>query len=116
MVYVFDLDGTICTKTSDGDYHLAKPYKMMIDIIKRLVEEGHRIIIYTARGMYSKTDRRDFTIKQLNEWGVPYHELHSKPGGDIYIDDLSIQPDEFIKQQLFEIRKLYVGYRGETIE
>lgn len=107
MIYVFDLDGTICTKTTNGDYHLAKPYKMMVDIVRRLYDEGHKIIIYTARGMYSKTDRMEITKKQLKDWNIPYHELHSKPGGDVYIDDLSIQPDEFIKQQLFEIRKLY---------
>lgn len=107
MVYAFDLDGTICTKTEDGNYHLAQPYRLMIEIVNRLYDRGNKIIIYTARGMYSKTDRSDFTKNQLKDWGVQYHELYSKPGADIYIDDLSIQPDDFIKQHLFEQRKLY---------
>lgn len=107
MVYAFDLDGTICTTTQDGDYHLARPYRLMIEIINRLYDEGHKIIIYTARGMYSKTDRSEFTKNQLKDWGVKYHEYYSKPGADVYIDDLAVHPDEFIKKQIFEVRKLY---------
>ena len=35
MVYVFDIDGTICTKT-DGDYSKAKPMQERIDVVNKL--------------------------------------------------------------------------------
>jgi len=105
MIYAFDLDGTICTTTKDGNYEEAVPYKLMVEVINKLYNEGNRIIIYTARGRYSGTDRSDLTKKQLIEWQVPYHELHSKPGADIYIDDLAVHPDQFLEDFLWEQRK-----------
>lgn len=105
MIYAFDLDGTICTTTKNGNYEEAKPYKLMVEVINKLHWEGHKILIYTARGRYSGTDRSDLTKKQLREWGVNYDELHSKPGADIYIDDLAIHPDQFLKDFLWENRK-----------
>ena len=50
MTYVFDIDGTICTKTT-GDYSEALPLQERIDKINQLHEEGHKIIFLTARGM-----------------------------------------------------------------
>ena len=48
MTYVFDIDGTICTKVDDGNYLNAKPLQNRIDVVNRLYEEGNRIIFQRA--------------------------------------------------------------------
>ena len=106
-VICFDLDGVICNQTA-GDYENAKPDKDAIKLINKLYDEKHTIVIYTARYMgRNKNDLiktykmgYDFTIKQLNAWGVKYHEIHmGKPRYDIIIDDRSI----FYKKDFKEI-------------
>ena len=103
MNYVFDIDGTICTKT-DGDYTQAKPYKNRIKTINRLYDEGNTIIFQTARGMgrsdnsysYAHQAFYDLTYKQLKDWGVNFHLLFlGKPAGDIYIDDKGTKDEDF---------------------
>ena len=51
MTYVFDIDGTICTKVTDGDYSKAEPIQDRIDLVNNLYDEGHTIVFQTARGM-----------------------------------------------------------------
>ena len=103
MTYVFDIDGTICSKT-DGDYSKAQPFKDRIDVINKLYDEGHTIVFLTARGMGRFNNRRalaeinflDLTVKQLNSWGVKYHEVFlGKPSGDVYIDDKGLKDEDF---------------------
>ena len=48
MTYVFDIDGTICTKT-DGDYSQAEPLHERIQKVNELYDQGHEIIFLTAR-------------------------------------------------------------------
>ena len=89
MRYVFDIDGTICTQTY-GDYTKAKPIKDRIEKNNKLFDNNHVIIYLTARGM-GRTNNNviesyklfyDFTKKQLDEWGVKYHDLFlGKPSG-----------------------------------
>jgi len=97
MRLIFDIDGTICEITSDHEsYQDATPYCDMVNLINEMYDNGHYIIVLTARGMgtccgvvskayekwYSKTEA------QLKCWGLKYHELHlGKPHGDVYIDD-----------------------------
>ena len=40
--------------------------------------------------------------KQLEDWGVKYHELRfGKPGGEIYVDDRTITPDDLVQRWSF---------------
>ena len=57
MIYVFDIDGTICTNTY-GDYLNAVPYPSVIAEINRLYAAGHRIMLATARGFTTGIDWR----------------------------------------------------------
>ena len=51
---------------------------------------------WTARGTGSGIDWRDITEKQLEEWGVKYHELKfGKPVYDLFIDDKNIESKEY---------------------
>ena len=103
MIYVFDIDGTICTLT-DGEYLAAKPLRSRIDKVNALYDEGHTIIFQTARGMGRSNNTEQFayakfydiTKQQLQDWGVKHHSLFlGKPAGDIYIDDKGIRDNDF---------------------
>jgi len=107
MTYVFDIDGTICTKVTDGDYSNAEPLLERINIINRLYDEGHTIIFQTARGMgrsgnsqaYAWEFFGDRTSQQLDSWGVKFHSLYmGKPTGDLYVDDKAIHDINFFSQ------------------
>ena len=92
---MFDIDNTIAI-TSDKKYHLSKPIKSKINNINRLYRNGYIIKIFTARymGKYNGDlkliNKKYFkkTFKQLNSWGLKFHELiMGKPLFDIYVDD-----------------------------
>ena len=99
MTYVFDIDGTICKKLCElenEDYKESTPYEERIEKINKLYDEGHTIIYQTARGMGRSQNENpslfeNLTQKQLQEWGVKYHELKlGKPMYDLFIDDKNI--------------------------
>lgn len=107
MVYVVDIDGTICTKT-DGDYENAKPFFDRINKVNSLYDSGHTIIYFTARGMRRTNDNPvkayevcfQQTHKQLTEWGVKFHRLvMGKPYADYYIDDKGINDENFFNKE-----------------
>jgi hypothetical protein len=95
MIYMVDIDGTICTATF-GDYTKALPLTERIENLNRLYDEGHHLHYWTARGAQSGLDWKDLTEQQLNEWGVKYHELSfGKPHYDIWIDDKAHNSEVF---------------------
>ncbi len=95
-IYVFDIDGTICTNTN-GAYEEAQPYLDVIEKINKLYNEGNTIKMMTARGSVTKIDWTTLTTEQLNNWGVKYHELimNQKPHADIFVDDKAINAPAF---------------------
>jgi hypothetical protein len=104
MKYIVDIDGTICTLVSDGNYEDAEPIQSHIDKINKLYDEGHQIIYLTARGMGRYGDNAslakrmfyELTKDQLNRWGCKHHKLMlGKPSGDYYIDDKGINSNDF---------------------
>lgn len=103
MTYVFDIDGTICNNTN-GNYISAIPYIDRIKIINKLFDDGNKIIFFTARGMKTYDGNiekvyhiyHNFTIEQLNNWGVKYHKLLlGKPSADVYVDDRGKSDENF---------------------
>ena len=108
MIYVFDIDGTLCTKT-DGDYGNSKPFDDRIKHVNSLYERGNRIIIFTARGMKryigdakkAHSQFYDFTYKQLEDWGLKFHQLRmGKPEGDIFIDDKGVGDEDYFRTNI----------------
>jgi hypothetical protein len=102
-IYIFDIDGTICT-VSNSNYLESKPLISRINVINKLYEDGNTIIFHTARGMGSSGNNsaeaskkwQAFTVLQLSNWGVKYHQLFfGKPAGDIYVDDKGKNDIEF---------------------
>jgi hypothetical protein len=107
MIYCFDLDGTLCTQTKNGQYLSAIPFKDAILEVNKLFENGHKIIIDTARGSSSGIDWYQDTKSQLDSWGLKYTELRvgKKINADIFIDDKSINASAW---------RLLIDHKGET--
>ncbi|HXK94637.1 MAG TPA: hypothetical protein PKV38_13265, partial [bacterium] len=93
-----DVDGTLCTNT-EGEYEKAEPYPEIIEQVNRLYDEGHEILLLTARGSTTNLDWRATTERQLRDWGVKYHRLYlGKPTAHVYIDDKAINLADWVKQ------------------
>ena len=106
MRYCFDIDGTLChtpnNEKGKPDYENAKPFSFMVEQVNRLYDEGHYIIMQTARGKGSGIDHTELTKRQLDEWGYKYHELFPmfcKPTADIFIDDKAVNAVEWAASQ-----------------
>lgn len=99
MIYVFDLDGTLCSQTLTGDYRKAEPYWDRIDAVNRLHAEGHTIVIDSARGSVTGVDWHTRTIRQLGSWKLRYDRLITgvKPFANVYVDDKGTNAEEFFK-------------------
>lgn len=95
MIFCFDIDGVIMTIMPDNDYSKAQPIQPTIDLINHLYENGHRIILFTARGAVTGIYWTKATKAQLKRHGVKYHELRfGKPAADFYIDDKMITVED----------------------
>ena len=98
----FDLDNTLVTNpTIANDYSTVKPIVKNIQLLNYLKNDGHEIIIYTARRMTTHKgnigkvikDIASVTINTLEKLDIHYDELiFGKPIADIYIDDKAINP------------------------
>lgn len=91
-ILCFDLDGTLCTSVEGSDYSKAEPLIKAINKVNELYDSGIKIIIFTGRGSSSGKDWTEFTKKQIDSWGLKYHELitNKKPTYDYIIDDKAI--------------------------
>lgn len=100
MIYCFDVDGTICTSVQDSRYTEARPHVHIVKEINRLYDSGDVIKIMTARGSVSGKDYSELTRRQLDEWGVKYHELimNAKPHAHLFVDDRAINIDAWLEQ------------------
>lgn len=93
--YCFDVDGTLCTKSKN--YKDAKPFTKMIHMVNDLYDQGHTVVINTARGQQSGVDWEAYTIEQLKSWGIKFHAFYyGKPSADYYIDDKAVKVSDFL--------------------
>ena len=75
MIYIFDIDGTICTLVKNAEYQKAKPFKERIEKVNELFKNGHTIKLFTARGSSTGIDWTNKTKEQLKDWSVKYLSL-----------------------------------------
>lgn len=95
MIYIVDIDGTIC-RSIRADYTTAVPLQDRIEKINKLFEEGHEVHYWTARGGRTGKDWSELTKQQLDAWGCKYNSLKmGKPSYDVWIDDLAINANNF---------------------
>lgn len=101
--FCFDLDDTILHCKKPGQkYGNESPQADAIKILRQLHNDGHYIIIYTARhmntcdGNVGKVLARQglTTLEWLNRYNVPYDEIYfGKPHADVFIDDKAYHHD-----------------------
>lgn len=103
-LFCFDLDGVICSnikyKNSNLiNYNKSKPIRSAVMAINKLYDDGHTIVIYTARGMtryngnisFIKKKLYKITTNSLKSWKLKYNKLvFGKIYYDFIIDDKSI--------------------------
>ena len=117
LTYVFDLDNTICDtkKNKDGgwDYLSAKPFKNRVNYVNKLFDDGHQIIVETARGCVSKKNWYEQTYNQLIEFGLKFHQLRTgiKFNSDYFIDDKGINSESFFNTNV--LLKSFDPYENE---
>lgn len=110
LTIAIDIDGTVadCTrvnfaKVDDNQNELmkAKPVNGALKAVKKLYQEGHKIVFYSSRSNRSK----DITEKWLKKYGFPYHHIvMEKFVAHIYIDDRAINGCSW-EQAMKEIMK-----------
>lgn len=99
-IYCFDLDGTLAKAAPDGrSYDATRPIPERIAIVNQLFDDGHHIIVDSARGTVSGENWQQRTAEQLKAWGLKYHELRTgvKVFADFYIDDRALSDREFFR-------------------
>ena len=86
--FCFDIDGVIAGLVPDNNYKLSEPIKENIELVNKLYEKGHRIVLHTARGSATGINWEKVTKEQMDKWSLKYHDLKfGKPAADYYIDD-----------------------------
>ena len=103
MIVAVDFDGTIVKEDikkffdSDG-FHVGEVIDGVIPFLKYLREEGHTIVIFTAR-MNPENKRalhvsKSWLEKQLIDRGIPFDEVYTSPGkpyAHVFIDDRALR-------------------------
>ena len=113
----FDLDDVLCYRPNQFEelgpskYSYCVPNDEMIELANSFYDEGHKIVIYTARGMsqfngnvteiYSQLYTR--TLIHLDQWGLKYHQLvMGKIHYDVLIDDKALNSANIAKETITE--------------
>ena len=107
--FCFDLDNTLVTYPKvKNDYSTVEPIQRNINFCNFLHEQGHTIIIYTARRMRTHHgnvgavigDISRVTIDTLDKFSIKYNELYfGKPYAHFYIDDLAIKSYDDLEKE-----------------
>ena len=99
-VIAVDFDGTLCENQWPG---IGYPYQDMIDWMKRLRKQGHKIILWTCREGMSLVDAivwcadHGLFFDAVND-NIEEHKTRFKGGNsrkvlaDFYIDDKAVYP------------------------
>jgi len=88
MIKVYDIDNTLLRLNGE-------PIQEMVDDVIKSYIDGHYIILFTSRC----GSQRLKTIKEMQMCGIKYSSLQmNKPKAHIYIDDLAVNTEDYIKR------------------
>ena len=94
MKMIIDLDGTICSEEKQFSRALAIVNKGAREALQKIRDNGHTIIIYSARTWAEY----ELTIDWLKKNKIPFDQLIlGKPQGDYWIDDRAIKYENWEK-------------------
>ena len=118
MRWCFDLDNTLVI-TQGSDYENSRPIEAAVKKVQEYKRNGDHIIIMTARGSGSKKDWREFTEKQLLEFGIPFDQLivGLKPGGvDVFVDDKAINSLDWLADEKRALSRIETKEHKKNIQ
>ncbi|MFN4146540.1 MAG: cytidylyltransferase domain-containing protein [Runella sp.] len=93
-----DIDGVVAQLSPANNYNLSQPNWPVIEAVNRLYDQGHKIVLFTARGSATGIDWTELTHRQIQNWGVKHHELRlGKVAADFYVDDRNLSVHELIE-------------------
>ena len=105
MRICIDLDGVVCKLKEPGQtYADLEPVDGAVEWLQRCKNEGHYIILFTARHMKTTEGnvgrvvalQGKVTLDWLDKYNIPYDEIFfGKPWADIYIDDNALRFDNW---------------------
>lgn len=106
----FDIDNTLVSEPKiPGDYSSVEPISKNIEFLRFLKNEGHTIILQTARRMKTHSgnvgklvaDIGRVTFETLDKFEIPFDEIYfGKPYADLYIDDKSVDAYSDIEKNI----------------
>ncbi|QJT71745.1 hypothetical protein TH1_061 [Shewanella phage Thanatos-1] len=106
----FDIDNTITAWNPDRIYESFQAIPGRVEAINALYDQGHRITLYTSRGMNSvgPENINQLIVPRLEEnlkkIGLKYHELRThKPVYDYLVDDRAMRPEEFFSTKVEDL-------------
>ena len=107
MIIYIDIDGVLCPDLHEK-FRDAKYRQDCIDFINLLHSSGHKVILWTSRGVKQKDKTAlDDTILELNKLGVCFDEIKEKPFYDMIVDDKALNSIDTLK-------KMFEKFTGET--
>lgn len=105
-VIVFDIDGTLANIEHRRSFVATKPknwkafnagivndtpHEDIVDLAILFWEKGYNVVLCSGRG----EENRDVTVKQMNDFEVPFTKLFMRPAKDH-------RPDDVIKVELLQ--------------
>lgn len=98
-----DFDGTLCNYAFPEIGEQTRDQKELVEKLKCLQQEGHKLILYTCRGDNEEYPTLTQAIKWCSEMGLNFDSINSnipefvkksgpspKPVADIYLDDKAV--------------------------
>lgn len=106
LVFVVDLDKTICEERQDNEsYAEVQPKVDLINVLNALHSNGAVILIDSARNMLTQQNDEAKVIKNVGLTTLQWLQDHNveydgfrfgKSIGSCYIDDKALRPNEFL--------------------
>lgn len=88
-----DLDGTLAKDTGwKGTDHIGEPIKPMLDLVKKLIDDGEEVVIFTARAHDGKKSTKDYIRDWLKDHDLPDLEItnEKRPDMEKFYDDKAV--------------------------
>jgi len=121
--YAFDFDGVIAEYDGfKGHDHLGKPIKAVVNAIRILKQQGHKIIIYSTRSdeMIKKyCEDNNIPVDYINKNPEMEGKNPHKPVAYVYVDDRTVcykgQSTEQLVEEILNFKAYWQVIGKETI-
>jgi hypothetical protein len=88
-----DLDGTLAKDSGwKGPEHIGEPIKPMLDLVRKLLDDGEEVVIFTARVHDGEKSTKDHIAQWLKDHDLPALEItnEKRPDMEKFYDDKAV--------------------------